>query len=180
MRLFSLDNTYNVVIDPIAYSIEVFKKIWDRDKTKTKEIARKELSYIYFNNDFKSDFMQIIDRKERSNEVIKYLFAKEWSPDALILDAEEFYNKRQETISSKLLNGAMIYADKLRKFFEDVDLNERDDKNKHIFNAKQGNDVLKDLGKTIESLKQLEEIVRKEQESSGGMLRGGRKKGMYA
>lgn len=179
MRLFEIDSHYVLKIDPIAYSLIPFKVLWDRDKSKTKDVAKKELSYIYFKNDFKSDFYSETDEIKREIEVKKHVFgADKWEPDTKVFEAEEFYKERQRTLSSKLLQGALIYAGKIDQFFRTVNLEERDNNNKYMFNPKQGNDILKDLGKTIESLKQLQDIVNKEQEAND-QLRGGRKKGMY-
>ncbi len=180
MRLFDIDSSYNIVIDPIAYTLIPFKRIWDRDKSKTKSKAKPELAYIYFVADFKSDFFSIPDFEERHKEVKKHLFGgdSKWEPDEVVEDALTFYKKRQETVSSKLLEGALIYAGKIEQFFRDVDLSKKDKFGKYISNPKQGNDILKDLGNTISSLKQLQDIVQREQESDN-KLRGGRDKGMY-
>jgi hypothetical protein len=179
MRLFEIDSNYILKIDPIAYTLIPFKTLWDRDKSKNKDIAKRELAYIYFKNDFKSDFYSEPDEDKRAVEVKKHVFGDmKWEPDKFVLDAEEFYRNKQATISSKLLEGAIIYTGKIDKFFRTVDLERTDDNGRYLFNPKQGNDILKDLGKTVESLKQLQDIVRKEQEANN-QLRGGRKKGMY-
>lgn len=181
MRLFEIDSNYVLKIDPIAYTLVPFKTLWDRDKSKTKDTAKKELAYIYFKNDYKSDFYSEPDEEKRSIEVIKHVFGKDtkWSPDKNVIDAESFYKDKQQTLSSKLLEGALIYTGKIDNFFRNVNLEARDVNGRYLFNPKQGNDILKDLGKTIESLKQLQDIVKKEQEANN-QLRGGRKKGMYA
>jgi hypothetical protein len=179
MRLFEIDSNYILKIDPIAYTLIPFKTLWDRDKSATKDIAKKELSYIYFKNDFKSDFYSEPDEEKRAVEVIKHIFGEtKWTPDKKVLEAEEFYKDKQRTISSKLLEGALIYTGKIDNFFRNVNLELTDDNGRYLFNPKQGNDILKDLGKTIESLKQLQDIVKKEQEANNH-LRGNRKKSMY-
>jgi len=181
MNLFDLDESGIVVIDPIAYTLIPFKEIWQRDKSKDKDTARKELAYIYFNNDYKSDFFNEPNEDKRKKEIIRCVFGpgSDWVPDEKVQKAEEFYKEREETVSSKLLEGALIYANKVDDFFRSVNLKERNDKGSYVFNPKIGSDILKDLGKTVESIKELQEAVRKEKDAKT-KLRADREKPMYA
>lgn len=178
MQLFDLKN-YQVTFSPQALCLIPFKKLWDRDKSTDKVKAIQELSYIWFMSDYKSDFSDILDPKERDVEVKKSCITiKDWEADKFVQEAMQFYKSRQETIASRMLEGALIYANKVDEWFRNVDLFEMDDKGKPVYDAKKGNDILKDLGKTVESLKQLQDVVRKERDISN-KLRGNREKGMY-
>ena len=53
MAVFTIEN--NVVkVNPEMLLIPEFKDIWDRDKSKDKGIAYKELAFVYFLADYKS------------------------------------------------------------------------------------------------------------------------------
>lgn len=178
MQLFELKN-YQVTFSPQALTLVPFKALWDRDKSKDKSRAIQELAYIWYMTDYKSDFADILDKKERHNEVLKSCISiKDWTPDKLVNEALNFYKNRNETVASRMLEGALIYANKVDQWFRNVDLFEVDDKGRPLYDAKKGNDILKDLGKTVESLKQLQDVVRKERDMNS-KLRGEREKGMY-
>ena len=178
MQLFELQN-YQVIFSPEALTIIPFKALWDRDTDKDKTRAIQELGYIWFLNDYKSDFSDILDPIEKEKAVrSSCITIKDWQPDTLVQNAISFYKTRQETVASRMLEGALIYANKLDNWFREVDLFEDDAKGKPKFSPKMGNDMLKDLGKTIESLKQLQDVVRKEKDLNS-KLRGNREKGMY-
>lgn len=179
MNLFEMNNGV-LRIQPEAYALIPFKLLWDRDKSKDKNTALSELAYVYYMADYTSDFADIVDLEDRDKEVRKNCIRlTNWNPDKYVIEAVEFYRSRQETVASKMLEGALIYADKMDKWFRKVNLFEEDDNGKPKYDVKKGNDMLKDLGKTVESLKQLQETVRKEVEIKDS-LRGNRKKGMYA
>ncbi len=170
MQLFQINDQYLIDIDPVAYTLLPFKKIWDRDKSKTKDRAKKELAFIYFSVDYKSDFYNIPNIETREEEVIKHLFKEKWTPDKAIRDAQEFYKERQKTFSLVLLENALMGLNKLSVYFRDIDFNEYD--------PKKFADTVRQLPAIIESLKKTEEAVQKEQETDS-KLRGGREKGLY-
>ena len=184
MNLFELKN-YNLQIQPEAYALTPFKKIWERDKSKDKKRAIAELSYIYFLVDWASDFSNILDKDERKIEVIKACVPiKDWKPDKLVQDAEKFYNERQQTIKLNLLQDARMGINKLSHYLRDinfgkVEINKKTGGVKPKHDAKKYADTIKQIPSIVEALDSLEEAVRKEKEVQKG-LRGGREKGMYA
>ena len=178
MELFELKD-YQVTFSPQALLLKPFKNLWDRDKSKDKERAVQELSYVWFMSDYKSDFSDILDPDEKNDAVTSSCITiKDWKADKLVGDALDFYRERNETIASRMLEGALIYANKVDQWFREVDLFEEDTKGNPKYDVKKGNDILKDLGKTVESLKQLQDVVRKEKDINN-KLRGDRNKGMY-
>jgi len=183
MQLFQLKN-YKLEIQPEAYSLTPFKKIWDRDKSKDKDVALKELAYVFFMCDFKSDFSNILDEIERSIEVIKYTdLNKSWKPDKIVLDAVEFYRERNRSVALQLLEDARNGISKLSTYIRDINFNEveinektGDIKPKH--DIKKYADTIKQVPAILAALKELEDEVKKEMDA-GNTLRAGRKKGMY-
>jgi len=177
--LFSIDSKGRVVIDPAAYGIKVYRKIWDRHKDKDKSID--ELSYIYYMSDYKSFVSDITDEQDKHDEVVKMIFNGEKSdfkPDDVIKDAIELY-KKDLPISVKVLEDAKVGINTLRKYFREVDLTDLDPKTgKPIHDANKFNNNLKSLGTLIENVKKLEEHVRRDT-SLESTVRGGRQKGMF-
>ncbi len=185
MKLFELDSNYQVRVDPLAYSLIPFKKLWDRDKSKSKERAKKEFSFIFFTTDYKSDFYNIPSPEKREEEVIKHIFGeKSWEPDKVIREAQEFYKERQKTFSLILLDDAILGISNLSKHlrnvnFDEVEIDEKAGVPKPKYDIKKYADTIKQIPAILDALKVLEEAVRKEQDSDN-RLRGGREKGMYA
>jgi len=171
-----LDIKNNVaVIHPAALQIPCFKTLWIRDKSKTKSKALQELSYIYFVADYKSDFSDIIDEKERKEEVSKLFDIKE---DEDIKKCIDFYKDRQQTISMHLLQAAKSGVNKIKQYIETVDLTELDDKGKPVHDVSKLNMIIAKLGDTIEGIRKLEEIVSKEIEDNT-RVRGGNELAMF-
>lgn len=163
MNLFELQGD-RVVFAPQTLGLAPFFEIYARDKSKDKQVAVAELEYVYFMSDYKSDYSDILDDEERSNEIISILIGlpKKWEPDNLVAHAMQFYLNRSDSMVMKLYKAAKILLGKIVKFAEDVDLNERDDKDKPIYNVKQINDMVKQLGGTVESVQHLEKMVKAE------------------
>lgn len=174
MEILDLKNN-TPVIHPAALMIPVFKKLWDRDKTKNKTQVLNELAYIYYIADYKSDFSDIIDEKERREEVSKLFNIKE---DELINDCINFYKERQQTISMHLLQSAKTGVNKIKQYIDTVNLTECDDKGKPIHDVAKLNMLISKLGETIEGIRKLEEIVAKETEDNT-RVRGGNALAMF-
>ncbi len=185
MQIFELDAAHQLKIAPQAYALLPLKAIWERDKSKQKETAKKELAYVFFNNDYKSTFFNEPDSKDRAKMVVEYVFGKDskWEPDEVVLEAEAFYVEHQDTFSLKLLKDTMKGVNKLREYFRDINFKETlKSKTGEIFpkyDVKKFVDTVEKIPKVVESLQNIEKAVKKEQETDS-KLRGGREKGMYA
>jgi len=166
MRIFDLINN-QVVISEEAYLLVPFKKIWDRDKTKTKEKALAELAYIYFVEDFKSDFSDIVDDSTRESEVISSIgLPKPWKEDVLVTEAREFYRKRSEEITPLLmLKDAKIVIDRMRDFYRNVDFLALDKNGKAKYDIDKVARVIERSAGILEGLVKLEHMVKKEVQS---------------
>lgn len=179
MELFELNNGV-VTYSPIALTLEPFKVLWKRDRSKDKSIAILELSYVYYFTDYKSDFSDIIDQREKSKEIIKVLFPKDtkWKPDDKVQTAIEFYRERSETITTRLLENAMMAVHKISTYLSSVDLTEVDDRGKLVHDAKKVADTVGALDKLIDSLAKVEEKVKKEKQVKDKM-RGSTEKKLF-
>ena len=70
MRLFRIVN-WNLEVEEAAWGIKEFKAILKRDKSKDKEMALKEMLFIYSFADVKSDYNYITNEEDRAEEVKK-------------------------------------------------------------------------------------------------------------
>ena len=177
MALFDLKNG-NIVLSPDSLALPVFKKIWKKDKTKIKEKATREISYIYFMCDYGSPYaVYPIDKKR---EVIAMDFMKDlkWKEDKDIIEAMEAYLKFQETHTMRLMKAAKGASDKLAGYFENVDFLIVDDKGRPLYTAKDVAINLEKVGNIVDSLDKLENRIKQEVKISS-RIRGGGEIGMY-
>lgn len=166
---FNEDN-WEIELSPEAILIKPFAEIWERDRSKDKKIAKSELAFIWLFSEYKSDYSDIVDEKERAKEVKLALegLPEKWKPDAAIEKAIEFY-RGHESLIVKAYNGAKLGLHKLDTFLKSIDLNERDEKGKPIHNPKIIYELINSLPIAVKSLKEAEEEVRKEREINGKM-----------
>ena len=138
-----------------------------------KNLSTDELAYVYFMVDHKSPFA-VYEWDQRKSEVKNSIFGEKskWKPSSKILDACEKYEKLIETSAVKLLKAARESVVKLEKYFRDIDLTLVDDNGRPIFHAKDLINNLEKMGKVVDGLTRLEEIVRKE-EQAANTNRGG-------
>ena len=138
-----------------------------------KNLSAIELYFVYFMVDHRSPF-SIYDWDQRITEVKNSIFGekKKWKPSAKVLAACDKYDKLIETSSVRLLKAARNSIVKLEKYFQDIDLHLMDDNGRPIFHAKDLMANLSNMGKVVDGLTKLEEIVRKE-EQAANTNRGG-------
>ena len=138
-----------------------------------KPLSTIELAFVYFMVDHRSPF-SIYDWDQRIIEVKNSIFGekKKWTPSAKVLGACDKYEKLIETSAVRLLKAARTSIVKLEKYFRDIDLHLMDDHGKPIFHAKDLIANLSNMGKVVDGLTRLEDIVKKE-EQAANTNRGG-------
>jgi hypothetical protein len=162
-------------ITPQSLIISQFKKLWTRDKSKEKKKAKIELAYVYYYSDWRSPYRIYPEKEERSERIILDIFEKGWKIDEKILEACQKYEELNTTDSMLLLQDARGAVGKLRAYFRDVDLTERDEKTgKPIYSAKDLMLNLKQVGSVIKGMKELQEEIAKEQYAETRIKGGGR------
>ena len=166
MRLIDLINN-QIVISEEAYLLIPFKRVWDRDRSKDKSLALAEMGYIYFMEDFKSDFSDITDEKEREEEVKRSVnLPSNWKEDKVVKEAREFYRKRSEEITPLLfLRDVKIAIDRMREQFREVDFLAVDKNDKPKYDIEKFARVIEKSANLLEKLTKLENMVRKEVQS---------------
>lgn len=160
MTIFYIEN--NVVkVTPEVLLIPEFKALWDRDKSKEKGKAYKELAFVYFLSDYKSVYTAYPEEEKEFR--IKQDFIKDdaWDKDELVVEAIRKYEEFQSTPTLKMLRAAKVASEKLSTFF----LTQDPEHKNYTSN-------LEKLGKIVESIDKLEERVKKE-ETNQNRVRGG-------
>lgn len=168
-----------IVPNARSLAIPEFKKLWDRDKTKSKDNAYKDLSYVVFFCDMSLDNPYRNYAEDDREKVLKRdFFGNQDKIDKQIQEAIDKYKEMQETVSVRLLRSAKKAAEKLSQYFDNVDFNELDKYGKPIYSARDVSSNLKEIGNIVKSLSTLEDQVRKEQMTSS-KIRGGGEIGDY-
>tara|TARA_R110000765_G_scaffold391947_1_gene484972 strand:+ start:744 stop:1268 length:525 start_codon:yes stop_codon:yes gene_type:complete len=157
---------YTAVPSPYALSLDEFSIVAKRKN------GMKELAYVYYMCNHNSPFY-VYDHGERDKQVKDALFKdSKWKPDPKLKACMDVYNELSETSAVKLLKAAKTSIAKLEKYLRFIDLTSLDDNGKPIYTAKDLIYNLEKMGKVVEGLSKLEELVRKE-EKVGNKNRGG-------
>jgi len=174
MKLFRIKN-WQLELEPEVWGYTPFKKLLDRDKTKDKQIAFKEMFFIYNYADVKSDYIQITNEKEKIKEIKKDIgLPSSWKIDKTIKEALEFYTRRSVTTVEELYKAANKAAGDIANFLKSTDtlLKERDTNGKPVFtlnsitgSLKQVPDIMKNLKSSYKEL--IKEKEDKENRKSG-------------
>ena len=165
MNLFEIVNS-NVEFSPQALSIKAFKAIWDRDKAKDKFMAFKELSFVYYMADERSDYMYLLDEDERENQIrVDLDFEDKWIRDSVINEAIAYYVRASTTTSTLLLASTRNVIQKISKFLDNVNMDERDQRsNKPIHDIGKITGSVEKIPKLVKALNEIEKEIIKEKE----------------
>lgn len=169
MKLFVYKD-YNLRISDEAYALRPFKRLVDRDRTKEKTKAMKELAYLYFMYDPRSDFSFEIIESDRDLRVKDSIgLEADWKPDKQVQEAIELYKYLTTSSSSLLLQDTRVIIDNIRSTFRSIDLTEKDANGKLVFNIGQVMTAVKQVPSLIKELADAEKAVSKEIEEMGTM-----------
>ena len=170
MKLFKYEG-YKIVISEEAFALKVFRQIWNRDRTISKDKAIMELGYIYFMEDPRSDYQYIVDKEERSKAIIEGEgLPSNWKPDKLIIEAMELYSSFKPT-SALLLEDTRYAVDKVRIMLRDIDLTREDDKGRPVYTIDKVLSAIKQVPALVKDLDEAEKALASEMKQ-GGKMRG--------
>ena len=140
--------------------IDEFKTIIKRDK----ERADREFTYIYLAIDWKSPYSNYSEQ-ERHEAALKdaHITEEEWN-DPLFRAACRKYRALQESNRYvRLLKSAELVTDKITDYFNNIDLEERNDNTgAYINKVSDVQKAMENAAKQIETLKMIESLVKKE------------------
>ena len=166
MNVFNYDNLNKQleINEPELLLIREFKALLDRDKTNHKDKATRELTYIYLAIDWKSPYSQFSEYEKHQEALMDANMTEEEFNDPIFREACRKYRNLQDSNKSiKLLEAARNAADQFVDYFETiVDLNERDQNGKPVFQAEKVMKEMAQLNKVHEQLAELEKMVKRE------------------
>lgn len=181
MRLFELKDKVLTVREEV-WALLPFKKILKRDKSRNKDMATKEVEFIFFFSDIKSDYLIIIDEKLRTEEIKSDLGLDDnWKVDEVIKEAIAFYEKHSITVIEKLYRSALISANETSEYLESTGdlLRERTDKGGTVTTLPMIMAAQKTLPDIMKNLKAAEKEVLKEKVEMEGRMKGSKQMGMF-
>lgn len=166
MNVFVYDNVNNrlEINEGEILLVREFKTLFDKDKSKDKSQAFKELTYIYLALDWKSPYSQYTELERHEEALRDSGLTEEEFNNPVFREACRKYRALQDSNKSiKMLNAAKTAVDRFIDYFEViVDLNERDQNGKPIFSAEKVMKEVSNLTKVHQELIDLENAVKKE------------------
>ena len=160
MGLFNLKDT-QVILDPNVLAIPEFKALWDRDKTKEKDQATKELSYVFFLEDFNSPYSVIPEHLRGTTVKEDFMKDKSWSEDDMITVARKKYRLLSETPTIRFVKSVRNVIDRMTDYLNTVEIDSK--------SFKGVQDSIDKVGKTLAGYTKIEDAAKKE--LSGGSSR---------
>ena len=172
---------YVLTVEDNMWGLIPFKKILKRDKSRDKDRALKEMLFIYYYSDIKSDYL-IIDSKFRIEEIKKDIgLPEDWKIDATIREAIDFYESRSITTISKLYKDALKAANDVSEYLRSTDvlLAERDVRGKPVTAVNTITSAINQVNKLMKDLKAAEKEVLKEQQEMEGRMKGSKQMSVF-
>jgi len=164
--LFSVENK---IVKPSveALLIHPFKEIWERDTNPGKINAIQEFTYIEFMCSVKkTNVYRGYPLAERHDHLSKDIFGVGYyTPDALVQAGMSLLDRFQKESSSTYAyyQSARAAADKLKEFFENFDMNEKNEKSGlPVYKPKDITTALIDTEKVLQNLLSIEQKVNDE------------------
>lgn len=170
-----------LTVDDNLWGLEPFKKVLKRDKSRNKDLALKEMLFIYYYTDIKSDYL-IIDSKFRKEEIIKDIgLPDDWKVDSILQDAINFYEERSLTVIGKLYKNALLAANDISEYLTKTKelLEERDDRGKPVTTLTTIVGGISKIKVVMQDLKAAEKELIKEKIETDGRMKGQQAMGLF-
>ena len=166
MNVFVYDNVNNrlEINEGEIFLVTEFKNLLNKDQSKDKELAFKELTYIYLALDWKSPYSQHTELERHEEALRDSGLTEEEFNNPVFREACRKYRTLQESnLSVRMLNAAKLGAQQFIDYFTIIaDLNERDVNGKPVFDAKKHFETMSKMHDLHEELTSLENLVKKE------------------
>lgn len=168
MELFTINEKGFPIINIELKTIACFKKIFERDKSKNKELATAEAAYIYWESKYGSPYLQEYRDSNKRLEIIKQEVGldKAWKPSDDIIECCEWFRNSQRTKTMRLVETIEKVVDSLSNYFDNLDLTETIKEGSHKGELKHDvtkvQKAVKDIPETVRSVKEMKEIVNEE------------------
>lgn len=181
MKLFEMVK-HDLRISPEVWGLLPFKKLLDRDKTKGKELAFKEMLFIFYYCDIRSDYSQIIDDQLRLQEIKRDInLPEKWKIDEDIKEAIRLYEKHAITAIGRLYKSSLKAANDVAKYLENTEilLAERTMNGGLVTKINDITNSLAKVPKIMQDLKSAYKEVVAEQKEMEGRTKGSKTLGFY-
>ena len=174
MNLVKWENN-QITISPEALQIKAFKDLWNKDKSKDKEIAKQELGIIYFMYDPRSEYQYETDLEERL-AIIKEQTGidSSWEISPVFENAVEVYKYLTHTTAASILESNRIAVKTIRTVVESP-LEELDlDAQKKVEYVDKLAGLVAKANKLAEEIAKAEKEIHKDVEEHSAKMRGTR------
>lgn len=151
--------------------IEEFKKLLEPTRNKCKEDpsgiehlrADREFTYIYLAIDWKSPYSNY-SNQEKHEAALKdaSITEDEWENPEFRAACRKYVALQDSNRYVRLLQAAQEVTDKIIDYFHNVDLQEQDEQGKYLVKVKDVQAAMKEAAAQIETLRQIESLVKKE------------------
>jgi len=171
-----------LTVDDNLWGLEKFKKILKRDKSRNKDLALKEMLFVYYYTDIKSDYLIISDLKERCNELKHDIDLPEnWKLDDVIQEAIDFYERKSLTVIGKLYKDALTSIHEMSEYLKGTGtlLRERSNNGGTVTTLPMITAAQEKLPKIMQNLKAAEKEVLKERVELEGKMKGKQAMGLF-
>lgn len=173
MKLFKVKG-WDLQVSEEAWGLSSFEAILKRDKDKEKQRAMKEMLFIYFFCDIKSDF---ISRPEKEREAVirkELNLPEDWVVDEVIKAGIATYKANNQTVIQRLYQQSLKAAQDIGNYLENTDvlLAERDANDKVVTDIAKITSSLDKIPNLMSKLKAAYKEVVQEQEDLAGKKKG--------
>ena len=172
---------YVLTVEDNMWGLIPFKKILKRDKSRDKDRALKEMLFIYYYSDIKSDYL-IIDSKFRIEEIKKDIgLPEDWRIDSVLQEAIDFYEERSLTVVGKLYKNALAAANDISEYLTKTKelLEERDERGKPVTTLTTIVGGISKIKTVMQDLKAAEKELIKEKIETEGRMKGQQAMGLF-
>lgn len=164
VEIFEMHNSHVTPVKELLL-VSPFKELWERDKSKHKETAIREFSYICFlvsprkSNPYAGYHIDV-----KKQKIIEGIWKEEWEPDELIEEGVALYKEWLESASPSMRYFSAVKAgiEETINFFESVDFNERTDKGVPVYKIGEVIAALKSANEVLKSMTDLQDRVEQE------------------
>ena len=181
MKLFEMKD-YNLCVSIEAWGLLPFKAVLKKDKSRNKETAFKEMLFIYYYTDIRSDYMYIVDNKLREQEIVKDIgLDSDWKMEDHVKEAITFYKRMSVSPIANLYKSSLKSVDDISKYLETTSelLNERTDKGSVVTQLSTVTASLKLVPGLMKDLKAAYKEVLAEQKEMEGRTKGSKTMGLF-
>ena len=153
-----------VLIEEFKKLLEPSRNKCDKDPSGLEHIrADREFTYIYLAIDWKSPYANY-SNQEKHEAALKdaHISEEEWNNPEFRAACRKYVSIQDSNRYVRLLQAAQEVTDKIIDYFHNVDLQEQDEQGKYLVKVKDVQAAMKEAADQIETLKQIESLVKKE------------------